>query len=314
MPRSFQCVGAGKYPEAVLPEINTNLVGLRCIGCGTDHPIDDYPLGCPDCRERGTAANRYCRYKKPTSGRVQLPITGATTLGEAGTPLFSPPYRLGLADVDVWIKDESANPTGSHKDRFSWSAVGRAAAAGYQGVAAASSGNAALSVAAYAAAYNLECDLAMTAGVSEAVVSSVRRTGANAHIFEHADKRWEYTARFARSSERLTITNNAKPVVGCSPFGIDGFKPLAWEIWNEWQKLPDHVVLPTSLDCSGGEAVVVGPRHTEVAQDTLARHGLLYEASSAVVLPAAADLRDREVISAGGSTVLVMTSHAFKGL
>lgn len=368
----------------MLPAISTNLTAMRCIGCETDHPIDDYTLGCPDCRERGKAANLYCRYDEATPGHIRLPITDATTLGEGRTPLFKAPHRLGLTDVDLWIKDESANPTGSHKDRFNWSAVGRAAAAGYKGVVAASSGNAALSVAAYAAAYNLECDLAMTAGVSETILSSVQWMGAKTHIFEHSDERWEYTTRFARSSERLTVTNNVKPVVGCSPFGIDGFKPLAWEIWNEWQTLPDHVVLPTSrgdlafgvylgmaelsrrfavrcprihlveplprltavragagihdtfggsdehaqsiggdtttlqalevLNRSGGEAIVVSPQCTESAQDAFARHGLLYESSSAVVLPAAADLRDRQVISARDSTVLVMTSHAFKGL
>lgn len=374
----------GKYANEVFPATNTNLIAMRCIGCGTDHPVDDYTLGCPDCRGHGTAANLYCRYRAATPGDARLPLTDATTLGEGSTPLFKTPHNLGLTDVDLWIKDESANPTGSHKDRFNWSAVGRAAASGYRGVMAASSGNAALSVAAYAAAYNLECDLAMTAGVPETVLSSVQRMGATAHIFEHSDERWDYTARFARNSERLTVTNNVKPVVGCSPFGIDGFKSLAWEIWNEWHALPDHMVLPTSrgdlafgvylgmaelsrhfavrgprihlveplprltavragarihdtfagsdeharsiggntttvqalevLNRCGGEPIVVSPQSTKSAHDTFARHGLLYEASSSVVLPAAADLRDRQVISAGDSTILVMTSHAFKGL
>jgi len=357
---------------------------MRCVGCGTDHPVGDYTLGCPQCRARGSGANLYCRYDGVTPGCVPLPVTDAISLGEGGTPLFRPPARLVPAGMDVWFKDESANPTGSHKDRFSWGAVGRAAAAGYRGVVAASSGNAALSVAAYAAAYGLECELAMTTGVAATVVSSVRHMGARTQLFERAEERWEYTAGFAGSSEHLTVTNNVTPVVGCSPFGIDGFKPVAWEIWRDWQELPDHVILPTSrgdlafgvylgmmevaqyfgvpcprihlvepfarltavragagihdtfagsdghapsvggdtttaqafevLSRSRGEPVVVGPRSTGTARDAVARCGLLYEPSSAVVLPAAAELRDRGVISAGESTVLVMTSHAFKGL
>lgn len=373
-----------QYPDVVYPGMNRDLIGMCCIGCGADYPVDDYPFGCPACQERGAAANLYCVYDEASPGGTRLPITNATTLGEAGTPLFPAPSGLSLAGVDLWVKDESANPTGSHKDRFGWGAVGRAAAAGYRGVVAASSGNAALAVAAYAAAYRLECDIAMTTPVSEPVLSRVHGMGARTRMFDYHHERWEFTSRFARSTERLAVTNNAKPVVGCSPFGIDGFKPLAWEIWQRWQALPDHVVLPASrgdlatgvylgmsevaaraglccprmhlvepfprlaavragadvhdtfpgesaktpsiggdtttvqalqvLDSSGGEPVVIGSAEAETARQSLAQHGLLYELSSAVVLPAVAELSERHVISVGESVVLVMTSHAFKGL
>lgn len=61
---------------------------------------------------------------------------------------------------NVWVKNEAANPTGSHKDRFSAFATAHARACGYRGVVIGSSGNAGLSMAAYAAAAGLRCTVA----------------------------------------------------------------------------------------------------------------------------------------------------------
>ena len=364
--------------------MSEHLRGMRCIGCGHEHPVDDYPGGCPDCRQGGSAANLYCTYADTTSTGERLSLQGAISLGEADTPLFPLSATVELDDVDVWVKDEAANPTGSHKDRFSSGAVGRAAAAGYRGVVAASSGNAALSVAAYAAGYGLECDLAMSVDVPELIPHWVREMGGRVHLFEGLQQRWDFTAQFVDDPDRLVVTNHTRPVVGCDPYGIDAFKPLAWEIGERWETLPEHVVVPTSrgdlafgvylgfaelarqravtcprihlvepfprlaavregrsvhdsfpgsaarvpslggdtttvqawavLERAGGEPVVVDGQAAVSAQRSLAGCGVPAEAGSAAVLPAARQLRDRGVIGFGESTVLVKTSHPFKGL
>ncbi|WP_245774721.1 pyridoxal-phosphate dependent enzyme [Nonomuraea wenchangensis] len=71
-----------------------------------------------------------------------LPPLAAPTLGEGGTPL--------LELEGVFVKDESRNPTWSHKDRLNRVTVSAAVAAGAPGVVVASSGNHGASAAAYA--------------------------------------------------------------------------------------------------------------------------------------------------------------------
>ena len=84
--------------------------------------------------------------------REQLPLSPSTpivTLGEGGTPrpFFAPrlSHRLGL---DIWLKWEGANPTGSFKDRGMAVALSKAVEEGAQAVICASTGNTAASAAA----------------------------------------------------------------------------------------------------------------------------------------------------------------------
>ena len=83
--------------------------------------------------------------------REQLPLSPSTpivTLGEGGTPLLPAPrlsHRLGL---DIWLKWEGANPTGSFKDRGMAVALSKAVEEGAQAVICASTGNTAASAAA----------------------------------------------------------------------------------------------------------------------------------------------------------------------
>ena len=78
------------------------------------------------------------------------------TLGEGNTPLLHAPRLSERFGVDLWIKWEGANPTGSFKDRGMRVAVTRAVEAGATGVICASTGNTAASAAAYAARAGIE--------------------------------------------------------------------------------------------------------------------------------------------------------------
>ena len=87
------------------------------------------------------------------------PHTQPVTLLEGGTPLI-PATRLAreLAEgLDLWIKYEGLNPTGSFKDRGMTAAISEAAGRGAQTVICASTGNTAASAAAYAARAGMKC-------------------------------------------------------------------------------------------------------------------------------------------------------------
>ena len=73
------------------------------------------------------------------------------SLGEGGTPLLESTTLSGEATVDLWIKDESVNPTQSFKARGMSVAVSMAKYLGAKKLAAPSAGNAGGALAAYAA-------------------------------------------------------------------------------------------------------------------------------------------------------------------
>ncbi|MEU7145080.1 PLP-dependent lyase/thiolase [Nocardia sp. NPDC046473] len=167
------------------------------------------------------------------------------TLGTGATPLHRLAERVGLGST-VWVKDESRNPTGSHKDRFSLGAVGWAKSTGFDTVVAASSGNAALSISAFCAANDIQGVIAMTPDVPQQLVENIRALGAEVKIFDSYNERWEFVAAHCSAGQAFNATNYVVPVVGCSPFGIEYFKSIAHEIVTMHGGVPDAMVIPSS--------------------------------------------------------------------
>ncbi|NUR92222.1 MAG: pyridoxal-phosphate dependent enzyme, partial [Nonomuraea sp.] len=99
-----------------------------------------------------------------------LPTLHAPTLGEGGTPL--------VEFEGVYVKDESRNPTWSHKDRLNRVAVSAAVGEGAPGVVVASSGNHGASAAAYAARAGLPAIVLASAEAPPAVQAYLRAYGA----------------------------------------------------------------------------------------------------------------------------------------
>src|ERR671927_1695283 len=86
--------------------------------------------------------------------RDRLPFADGdpvVSLDEGSTPLVRAPAISEQAGVEVWLKLEGANPTGSFKDRGMTCAVSDAVRNGAEAVVCASTGNTAASLAAYAA-------------------------------------------------------------------------------------------------------------------------------------------------------------------
>ncbi len=238
-------------PTAPVVTQNHALHSLVCLRCEARHPVADLPQGCPACLANGTPANVVCAYQPPNgsdpaASGVRLPYSIPFTLGEGGTPLLRPGADIA-GDLDLWLKWEGANPTGSHKDRFSAAVVARALYAGYETVAAASSGNAGVSLAAYCGRAGLGCEISVTEDTPGHVVGLMRDLGADVLVFSTAGARWRHLAGHLESPVVLPVTDFRLPPVGSSAFGIEGYKTLAAEILaglaGRW---PDWVVLPTS--------------------------------------------------------------------
>src|SRR5256714_3529181 len=99
--------------------------------------------------------------------RDRLPVTDRTpvvSLGEGSTPLLPAPRISERLGVEVFLKWEGANPTGSFKDRGMTVAVAKAVEDGAEAVVCASTGNTAASAAAYAARAGLRAAVLQPAG------------------------------------------------------------------------------------------------------------------------------------------------------
>ena len=120
----------------------------------------------------------------------------AVSLGEGDTPLLEAP-NLGLGDI--WIKDESRNPTWSFKDRLASSVVTMARAQGARLIASSSSGNAGASAAAYAARAGLPCIVFTFKGAAGPLLTQMRAYGAMVLMVENKDDRWRLQSAGVRA-------------------------------------------------------------------------------------------------------------------
>jgi len=228
--------------------MNPRLTGLRCIRCAQVLPPGDYFEGCPACLRAGDPASLECLYEPAPAGAaaLPLPVLDAITLGEGATPCLDMPALAGAAHVGrLWIKCESANPTGSHKDRMSAQLVSRAKLAGARRVAAASSGNAGVSLAAYCAAAGLEADIAIMRGCPPLQRAAMLAFGARLTEFEDSLARWPHVARLCREEGAFAGTNYLNPPVGTHAYGVEGYKPIAAEILQTCG-LPTDIVVPAA--------------------------------------------------------------------
>ncbi len=177
-----------------------------------------------------------------------MPYTSWVSLGEGGTSCarFS-----SLADevkaATIFIKNESQNPSGSHKDRMSCLAVTRALDVGATKIVAASSGNGGASLALYAAAAGLQCRIVTTSSLSPVYRRAIAMTGAEIVTAPDSLDRWQYVARMAQEPGWFPATNYLNPPVGSNHFGLDGLRTVAYEIFEELgAEMADVVLVPTS--------------------------------------------------------------------
>ncbi len=177
-----------------------------------------------------------------------MPYTSWVSLGEGGTSCASfPSLADELNAPAIFIKNEGQNPTGSHKDRASCLTVTRALDVGATGIVAASSGNGGASLALYAAAAGLRCRIVVTPALSPIYRRAIAITGAEIVEVEESLDRWRRVAELVTEQGWFPATNYLDPPVGSNPFGLDGLKTVAYEIFDELgADLPDAVVVPTS--------------------------------------------------------------------
>jgi threonine synthase len=161
------------------------------------------------------------------------------TLGEGNTPLLPAPRLSERFGVELWLKWEGANPTGSFKDRGMAVAVTRALERGAVGVVCASTGNTAASAAAYAARAGIRAVVITPRGaVARGKIAQARVTGADVR---EIDGTFEDAHREAR---RLADEEGFVNVNSINPDRIEGQSSAAREVVQQLGHVPDAIALP----------------------------------------------------------------------
>jgi threonine synthase len=161
------------------------------------------------------------------------------TLGEGNTPLLPAPRLSERFGVELWLKWEGANPTGSFKDRGMALAVTRALERGAAGVVCASTGNTAASAAAYAARAGLPAVVITPRGaVARSKVAQARAAGADVREIEGTFEDAHREARRLADEEAYVNVNSI------NPDRIEGQSSAAREILDQLGGAPDVLALP----------------------------------------------------------------------
>ncbi|HME89609.1 MAG TPA: threonine synthase [Chthoniobacterales bacterium] len=240
---------------------------LECSACGKRHDWHRLQNLCTACGKPLFAIVDLAAVKKldgfkPSSltnrekslwrWRELLPLpkdAEPVSLGEGGTPLIQSKKIGSEVDVDLWIKDESLNPTQSFKARGMSVAVSMAKFLGAKKLAVPSAGNAGGALAAYAARAGLEAHIFMPRDTPRANIIECRELGAHVTLIDGLIT--DCGAEIARRKEKEGWFDLSTLK---EPYRIEGKKTLGYEIAEQlnW-KLPDVILYPT-----GGGTGLIG--------------------------------------------------------
>jgi threonine synthase len=238
---------------------------LECSACGRRHEWARLQNLCVSCHKPllaiiDLAAIRKLDDLKPSSFQARektlwryrevLPLPGdvePVSLGEGGTPLL--PGERFADDIDLWIKDESLNPTQSFKARGMAVAVSMAKHLGATKLAAPSAGNAGGALAAYAARAGLEAHIFMPRDTPRANIVECHELGAHVTLIDGLIT--DCGAEIARRKEKEGWFDLSTLK---EPYRVEGKKTLGYELAEQchWQ-LPDIILYPT-----GGGTGLIG--------------------------------------------------------
>ena len=236
---------------------------LECSACGLRHDWSRLQNLCLSCGKPLfaiidlAAASRTLkrealatREKSLWRYREVLPLPGdvePVSLGEGGTPLLRV-QKFG-EDADLWIKDESINPTQSFKARGISVAVSMAKHLGATKLAVPSAGNAGGALAAYTARAGLEAHIFMPRDTPQANIIECRELGAHVTLIDGL-----ITDCGAEIARRKTKEGWFDMSTLKEPYRVEGKKTLGYELAEQcnWE-LPNVILYPT-----GGGTGLIG--------------------------------------------------------
>lgn len=253
---------------------------LRCRNCGASYPLSPVHA-CAECfgplevGYRADALSRVTREQIEAGSNniwryaALLPVGQDPATRASLDPGLTPLVRADRLAAELgmralWVKDDSANPTHSFKDRVVSMALTAARGFGFDRVACASTGNLANSVAAHAARVGIPSVVFIPADLEAGKVLQTAVYGTTLVAVEGSyDDVNRLTSELAETDEFETtafVNQNVRP------YYAEGSKTLGYEVAEQlgW-RLPEQVVIPmasgsllTKVDKAFGELVTAG--------------------------------------------------------
>lgn len=237
---------------------------LECTLCGATYDRDKLIYTCPE--HDGVAGILevvydydviHDRFDASLDGDIRsqwkyqafLPVdteAAPVTLDEGGTDLLDAPRLSAELGVDVSVKNDGQNPTGCFKDRATSVAVTKARHAGRDVVTCASTGNAAASLAGYAARAGLDCRIFVPESAPEGKLVQPRVYGADVLAVsgsydEAYDLSLDVTDSYGWYNRNAAI----------NPFQIEGKRTVGHELAEQTRdSIPDWVVFSMGDGCT----------------------------------------------------------------
>jgi threonine synthase len=176
--------------------------------------------------------------------REYLPVTDKTpvvSILEGNTPLIRAPRLAAWISpkIDLYLKYEGLNPTGSFKDRGMCMAISKAMEDGVKTVMCASTGNTSASAAAYSARAGLECHVLIPGGKIA--------LGKLAQALVHGAKVLAVEGNFDEALKLVRDITSKYPIAlvnSLNPYRIQGQKTASFEIVDDLGGAPDFHALP----------------------------------------------------------------------
>lgn len=222
---------------------------LSCTTCGSEYPVGSPRCDCdPDAwtevtyrgdvphLDSSAAAGRWLRaHRQPLTDGAEI------QLGQGTTPLTALP-RLG---EHLFLKNEAANPTWSHKDRANATNAAVATLLGATGMIASSTGNHGASVAAFGSAAGLSTAILCRPGFPDAITEMIWSYG-GVPCRVDVDRETEVVARFVANGWYPATSMDRGPGGSGTPYGAEAYKRISWELLEELDEAPAAVFVPTA--------------------------------------------------------------------
>ncbi|RKZ33540.1 pyridoxal-5'-phosphate-dependent protein subunit beta, partial [bacterium] len=223
----------------------------QCTECGSEYEITPEIMVCPIC-------SRKQKNYEPLRGILSVEIAGELPdefeildilpvekkyfpdIPVGDTPLWEPKnIRDELGFTNLFLKDDTLNPTGSLKDRASYLVAGFVRKHNINNIAVASTGNAASSMAGVGASAGISVTIFVPKNAPQAKLIQSLQYGARVIP---VDGNYDYA--FDISLEYSRITGALSRNTAYNPLTIEGKKTVSLEIFKQLGKAPDFIFVP----------------------------------------------------------------------
>jgi len=201
--------------------------------CQCGEPLE-FETRTGDVHKNGSVWNRYREF-------YGFEVSDHYSLGEGDTPLTRLNKLSSRLVIELFAKNETTNPTWSFKDRGTFLGIQQAVKNGCSKIGTVSTGNMAVSIAAYGARFGVETNILVSKDIDDIKLFQIGFYGPKIYRVDG-----DYGELYFKSLD-VGKTKDIYFINSDNPYRVEGYKTIGFEIVDEM--IPDHILIPTS---SGG--------------------------------------------------------------